>query len=446
MSLQYLRPEVRQLEMKLQKFVKEYCEPAEVEYERHMETRFGKERWTRNAVPPCVGALKKKAQELGLWNLFLSTHPISASLLNLLSPEVATKIVPSQYLSTREYGVLCELMGRSFLAPEACNCSAPDTGNMEVLLKHGTTEQQLQYLVPLLEGRIRSCFLMTEPDVASSDALNIQTKLTKVIAEDGSSVQYVLNGRKWWSTGAMDPRCEVALVLAKMDYSKLPLDSQATSASNHNGHTVVIVPMKHAGVKLIRPLTVLGFDDAPSGHAEVELSDVVLDESALIIGEGSGFLIAQSRLGPGRIHHCMRAVGLAARCYELMLQRSMTRQAFGKALCDHGGCQDMIADSAADIEASRLLTLNCAAAIDELGSHGARDKIAMIKVSVPQMTLRVVDRAVQVFGGAGLGNDFPLARALAGLRALRIADGPDAVHRRTVARLELKKAIKRSKL
>lgn len=250
MSLQYLCPKVRQLEAKLQKFVKDYCEPAEIEYERHMESRFGTDRWTRNAVPPCIEALKNKAQELGLWNLFLrATHPIPESLLNVTSPEVAAKIVPSHYLSTREYGVLCEVMGRSFLAPEACNCSAPDTGNMEVLLQHGTTEQQRQYLIPLLEGRIRSCFLMTEPDVASSDALNIQTKLTKV--QDGSTVQYILNGRKWWSTGAMDPRCEVALVLAKMDYSKLPLHSQASSARDHSGHTVVIVPMKHVGVKLV---------------------------------------------------------------------------------------------------------------------------------------------------------------------------------------------------
>mmetsp|Transcript_42847 Transcript_42847/g.43397 ORF Transcript_42847/g.43397 Transcript_42847/m.43397 type:complete len:321 (-) Transcript_42847:305-1267(-) len=309
---------------------------------------------------------------------------------------------------------------------------------MEVLLKHGSLAQQIRYLKPLLMGQIRSAFLMTEPDVASSDATNIETTLTKVVSSSGN-VHYVLNGKKWWSTGAMDPRCKVALVLAKMDHGKVGV-SNTDPSSKHGAHTVVIIPMDAPGVKLVRPLTVFGYDDAPHGHAEVQLTNVVCGPDTLILGEGKGFEIAQSRLGPGRIHHCMRAVGLASRCYDLMILRSMSRTTFGKPLYQHGGCQEMIADSATDIQTSRLLTLSCAASIDQRGPRGARDQIAMIKVAVPEMTLRVVDRAIQVFGGAGVCNDFPLARAFAGLRTLRIADGPDAVHRRTLALLEVKRA------
>ena len=283
-------------------------------------------------------------------------------------------------------------MGRSFLCPEACNCSAPDTGNMEVLLQHGNMEQQKKYLIPLLDGSIRSAFLMTEPDVASSDATNIETKLTKKIVHTstGNSVKYFLNGKKWWSTGAMDPRCKVALVLAKMEYSS----GEGTSQSAHGAHTVVLVPMEK--VKMVRALTVMGYDDAPHGHAEVALENIELDESCLVLGEGKGYQIAQSRLGPGRIHHCMRAVGMAARCYELMLERSMARKTFGKYLCEHGGCQEMIADSRADLECARLLTLSCASAIDNMGAKHARDQISMIKFSVPELAYRVIDRALQV--------------------------------------------------
>ena len=437
MSLLSLRPEVEALREKLQVFVEEECIPAEEEYEEHMKGRSGSDRWTADAIPPVIERLKDRARELGLWNLFLP-HPLPATVS---SPSRE----PTMYLSNREYGILCEIMGRSTLAPEACNCNAPDTGNMEVLLKHGNADQQRTWLGPLLDGDIRSAFLMTEPDVASSDATNIETRLTKIGDDDGKGVRYVLNGRKWWSTGAMDPRCKFALVLAKMDYGQQESasDGEGSAVSSHGAHTVVLVAMNTPGVRLERALSVFGYDAAPHGHAEVSLTNVEVDASALILGEGRGFEIAQSRLGPGRIHHCMRAVGLAARCYELMLQRSLSRKTFGKYLAEHGSCQDMIADSAADLEAARLLTLSCAATIDEKGPKGARDKIASIKVSVPELTSRVVDRAVQVHGGAGVCQDFPLARALAGLRTLRIADGPDAVHRRTVARIEIKKTLKK---
>mmetsp|Transcript_50 Transcript_50/g.108 ORF Transcript_50/g.108 Transcript_50/m.108 type:complete len:450 (+) Transcript_50:219-1568(+) len=438
MSLFQLRPEVEALRQKLDEFVRDECQPAEQEYEDHVANRTGEARWSVDAVPPVLSRLKNEARRLGLWNLFLP-HP--------LPPTVSSASrEPTMYLSNREYGILCEITGRSFLAPEACNCSAPDTGNMEVLLKHGSAEQQREWLGPLLDGRIRSAFLMTEPDVASSDATNIETRLTKMY-EEGGKVKYVLNGTKWWSTGAMDPRCTFALVLAKMDYShpscrrNPPDGADCNFGSDHGAHTVVLVPMNKPGVRLVRALTVFGYDDAPHGHAEVALENVELDASSLVLGEGRGFEIAQSRLGPGRIHHCMRAVGLAARCYDLMLQRSLSRKTFGKYLAEHGGCQEMIADSAADLEAARLLTLSCAAAIDEKGPKDARDKIASIKVSVPELTSRVADRAVQVFGGAGVCQDYPLARALVGLRTLRIADGPDAVHKRTVARIEIKKML-----
>ena len=287
---------------KLEKFVDERCIPAEIDYERHVEQFSGADRWSPEAVPPVIERLKSEARELGFWNLFLP-HPVPGHLLAGDDDESGS-MSPSMYLSNREYGILCEVMGRSSLAPEACNCSAPDTGNMEVLLKHGTKSQQSAYLKSLLQGKIRSAFLMTEPDVASSDARNLETKLTKIVGE-GGRVKYVLNGKKWWSTGAMDPRCKVALVVAKMDYSHPSCSSEGTKEQPKRGYqTVVIVPMTHPGVKCVRPLTVFGYDDAPHGHAEVCLENVVLDESAVVLGEGRGFEISQSRLGPGRIHHC----------------------------------------------------------------------------------------------------------------------------------------------
>ncbi|KAL3801898.1 hypothetical protein ACHAW5_008684 [Stephanodiscus triporus] len=440
MSLFALSPKASALKEKLETFVNERCIPAESEYERHIARFAGADRWTPSAVPPVIERLKSEAQALGFWNLFLP-HPVPDHLISKDGGDVV--LVPSMYLSNREYGILCEVMGRSALAPEACNCSAPDTGNMEVLLKHGTNDQQSTYLKPLLQGKMRSAFLMTEPDVASSDARNLQAKLTKSVGEDGR-VRYVLSGRKWWSTGAMDPRCGVALVVAEMDsgHSSLTPPSEEKQ-SKFGNQTVVIVPMSHPGIKCVRPLTVFGYDDAPHGHAEVLLENVELDESAVILGEGRGFEISQSRLGPGRIHHCMRAVGLAARCYEIMLERTFQRQTFGKYLHEHGSCRELIADSASDLEAARLLTLACAEEIDRLGARGAREKIALIKVTVPELTSRVVDRAVQIFGGAGVCGDFPLARALVGLRSLRIADGPDAVHKQSLALMELKKAKRR---
>mmetsp|Transcript_42838 Transcript_42838/g.89842 ORF Transcript_42838/g.89842 Transcript_42838/m.89842 type:complete len:458 (-) Transcript_42838:448-1821(-) len=452
MSLLALSSKASTLQEKLIKFVNERCIPAEKEYEDHIAKFAGADRWTSDAVPPVIERLKVEAQSLGFWNLFLP-HPIPNHLLTAGSTgdDDVSMMTPSVRLSNREYGILCETMGRSGLAPEVCNCSAPDTGNMEVLLNHGTQTQQSKYLKPLLQGKIRSAFLMTEPDVASSDPWNLETKLTKIIEGDGR-VKYVLNGKKWWSTGAMDPRCKVALVVTKMDYShpscrassrEAGKGSSQSSSKRGGNQTVVIVPMPHPGVKCVRPLTVFGYDDAPHGHAEVWLENVELDESAVVLGEGRGFEISQSRLGPGRIHHCMRAVGLAARCYELMLERTFQRQTFGKYLHEHGSCRELIADSKSDLEAARLLTLACAEDIDTLGARGARDKIALIKVTVPELTSRVVDRAVQIFGGAGVSGDFPLARALVGLRTLRIADGPDAVHKQSLAKLELKKAKKR---
>jgi acyl-CoA dehydrogenase len=425
--LESLSPPAKAIRDKLERFVIEECQPAELEYEEHMKTRLGADRWTFDAIPPCMERLKTRAKQLGLWNLFIPPHLIPHLPERSLGPEFP--------LTFREYGVLCESMGKSFLAPEACNCNAPDTGNMEVLLHHGTDEQKKKYLVPLLKGEIRSTFLMTEPRVASSDATNMETSLKRM--ERDGEVSYVLNGRKWWSTGAMDPRCKVALVLAKMDHSESSVKSDGSKKSSQ---TVALVDMSDPGVTMVRALQVFGYDDAPHGHAEVDLKNIHCTPSSLIIGEGKGFMVAQARLGPGRIHHCMRAIGMAQRCYDLMLERTLTRKTFGKMLAEHGGCQEMIADSASDLDAARLLTLACADQMDRFGAIKARDKISSIKVSVPELTSRVADRAVQIFGGAGVCEDFPLARILAGLRTLRIADGPDAVHKRTVALLEIKRA------
>jgi acyl-CoA dehydrogenase len=299
-SLTYLRPDVAALKKRMDDFVELECIPAEAEYEAHMKDRNGADRWTMEAVPPCINRLKNRARELGLWNLFVPPHLISRIPERALAPAVA--------LSYREYGILCESLGRApTVAPEACNTSAPDTGNMEVFLEFGTPAQKTTYLIPLLQGQIRSAFLMTEPDVASSDPTNLETKLTKKISN--GTVEYILTGRKWWSTGAMDPRCRVALVVAKMDYSDPSCQAQPQT-SKHGAHTIVAVPLPHPQVIMQRPLTVFGYDDAPHGHAEVVLNGVRLDESDLIFGEGSGFRVSQARLGPGRIHHCMRALGI----------------------------------------------------------------------------------------------------------------------------------------
>jgi len=369
-GLRYLPPEVENIRKVLLAFVMDECIPAEKEYESHMSRLHGDDRWKPSAVPRCMDRLKYRAKALNLWNLFLP-HSLPSHLPRHLNSPTVLNPNLQRTLTHREYGILCGIMGRSTLAPEACNCSAPDTGNMEVLLQHGTPMQQKEYLVPLLNGTTRSAFLMTEPNVASSDAANIETRLTRIEERGSGDVSYLLNGEKWWSTGAMDPRCDFALVLAKMDYSRCggiskekiskKGEKRKSGSGRHGAHTVALIPS--SAIEPIRPLTVFGYDDAPHGHAHIILRDIHIQPSSLILGEGRGFEIAQSRLGPGRIHHCMRAVGLASRCYELMLVRTMERETFGKKLCEHGGCQEMIADSANDLEAAGLLTLSCAAEV-----------------------------------------------------------------------------------
>ena len=440
-SLTYLRPEVSELKQRLDTFIQDEVIPAEEEYVRHMAHFSGEARWTVDALPPCLKRLQHRAQDLGLWNLFLSPRLWSHVPLG------AKAYVPSTPLSYREYGILAESMGRSELGAMACNCSAPDTGNMEVLLEFGTAPQQERYLIPLLKGEIRSTFLMTEPDIASSDPTNLATVLQKqqspppgpcnTTASSGVVVDhYVLTGKKWWSTGAMDPRCRIAIVVAKMETTN---SSTSNKNNKHNNHTIVMVPLPHLSVKMIRPLTVFGYDDAPFGHAEVALEGVLLTSDHLLGGEGSGFKVSQARLGPGRIHHCMRAIGIAQRCFELMLQRVVERKTFGKNLWQHGTIQRDIADSFADLNAARMLTLQCAHAMDMHGPQASRQYISSIKVAVPKLMLQVIDRAVQVHGGAGVSEDYVLAKALANMRTLRIADGPDEVHRQSVALLELKR-------
>jgi acyl-CoA dehydrogenase len=459
-SLTYLRPEVVQLKVRLDDFIENHVLPAEEEYNEHMATRAGEDRWSMEALPPSLSELQREAQKLGLWNLFLPPRLIPHL------PASAKSLAPSTPLTYREYGILAESMGRSELGAMACNCSAPDTGNMEVLLEFGTPQQKEMYLIPLLQGRIRSTFLMTEPQVASSDPTNLETKLLKK-----SNNEYILSGRKWWSTGAMDPRCRMALVVAKIE------DTTSTSDTNkHNQHTIVLVPLPHPKVRAVRPLTVFGYDDAPFGHADVVLDNVPLTREQLVGGEGSGFKVSQARLGPGRIHHCMRAIGMskstvalicifrkqksllilcsavvilalyssAQRCYELMLQRSVERKTFGKYLWQHGSVQSDIADSFGELQAARLLTLHCAHEMDQHGPRKSRQYISSIKVQVPQLCSAVIDRALQVFGGAGVSEDFVIAKALANVRTLRIADGPDQVHRRSVALLEMKNLYRKT--
>jgi acyl-CoA dehydrogenase len=352
--------------------------------------------------------LKKQARDAGLWNLFLpkSYGALSPGLTNL------------------EYAPLAEIMGRLLWAPEIFNCSAPDTGNMEVLAKYGSPEQQKQWLTPLMNGEIRSAFLMTEPDVASSDATNIETS----IRSEGDF--YVLNGRKWWSSGAMNPHCKIAIVMGKTD----------TSAPRHIQQSQILVPLDTEGVKIVRPLTVFGYNDSPEGHAEIILDNVRVPKSNLILGEGRGFEIAQGRLGPGRIHHCMRLIGMAQRSLELMSVRASQRVAFGKYLSDHTSIRQEIAYSRCEIEQVRLLVLSAADKMDKLGNKEATDMIAMIKIVAPQMALKVIDRAIQIHGGMGVSDDTPLAHYYAAARTLRLADGPDEVHlnqlgKRTIAQL-----------
>ena len=395
----------RELMKKLQDFMNEHVYPNEAEYYRQHDAMA--DRWQ---VPPMLEDLKKRARAAGLWNLFLPESPRGAGLTNL------------------EYAPLCEIMGRVGFAPEVFNCAAPDTGNMEVIERYGNEEHKKEWLEPLLEGKIRSAFAMTEPAVASSDATNIQTEIRKV------GDQYVINGRKWFTSGIHDPRCKILILMGRTNPDAPP----------HRQQSQILVPRDSPGITLVRHLPVFGYDDAPHGHGEVLFEDVRVPVSNLLLGEGRGFEIAQGRLGPGRIHHCMRVIGVAERALERMCERLMTRTAFGKRIAEHSVWEERIADARIDIECARLLTLKAAFMMDTVGNKVAQAEIAMIKVKAPIMALKIIDDAIQAHGGGGVTNDFGLARAWAGMRTLRLADGPDEVHRRAIARIELRKQASRA--
>ena len=392
-------PKVEQLREQVDAFMQEHVFPAEAIF--HQQINEG-DRWQPPAI---VEELKDKARAAGLWNLFLPESELGAGLTNL------------------EYAPLAELMGRSGLASEAFNCSAPDTGNMETIVRYGTDEHKEKWLKPLLAGEIRSCFGMTEPGVASSDATNMQANARR----EGD--EWVINGRKGWTSGACDPRCKVMIFMGLTN----------PDAPRHQQHSMILVPMDSPGLKVIRALPVFGYDDAPHGHAEVVLENVRVPYSNVLLGEGRGFEIAQGRLGPGRIHHCMRSIGAAERALELMCRRSVEREAFGRKLAELGGNIDLIAESRIEINQARLLTLNAAYMMDTVGNKVARSEIAQIKVVAPNVALRVIDRAIQMHGGAGVSEDTPLAHMYAMQRTLRLADGPDEVHRAAIGKVELRK-------
>ena len=391
-------PQSRELRERLIAFLDAHIYPNEARFHEQVSVN----RWE---IPAIVDELKAKARAEKLWNLFLPDSAHGAGLTNL------------------EYAPLCEVMGRSPLAPEVFNCSAPDTGNMEVLARYGTREQQDRWLTPLLDGRIRSCFAMTEPDVASSDATNIRSTIVR------DKDDYLLNGRKWWISGAGDPRCKIAIFMGLTN----------PDAASHQRQSMILVPMDTEGVTIERMMTVFGYDDAPHGHAEITFKNVRVPAANLLLGEGRGFEIAQGRLGPGRIHHCMRLIGVAERALETMCVRVEQRTAFGKSLAEQGTIRRDIAQSRIEIDQARLLTLQAAHLMDTVGNKAARAEIAMIKVVAPNVALQVVDRAIQAHGAAGVSQDTFLAYAWASSRTLRLADGPDEVHLETIAKLELRK-------
>ncbi len=396
-------PKVQALQKRLREFMDAYIYPNEETYYNQLNSQG--DRWQ---IPPIMEELKAKAKSAGLWNLFLPESDRGAGLTNL------------------EYAPLCEIMGRSFIAPEVFNCAAPDTGNMEVLERYGTEEHKKQWLEPLLEGKIRSCFAMTEPAVASSDATNIESSIKR----DGDF--YVINGRKWWSSGMGDPRCKIIIFMGK---------SNPDNPDKYRQQSQILIPRDTPGIKVLRMLSVFGYDDAPHGHAEVEFKDVRVPVSNLLLGEGRGFEIAQGRLGPGRIHHCMRLIGQAERALEKMCKRATSRVAFGKPVSERTVTQERIAEARISIDQARLLVLKAAHMMDTAGNKVARMEIAMIKVAAPNMALKVIDWAMQVHGGGAMAEDFGLAHAYAQARALRFADGPDEVHRNQIARLELRKHV-----
>ena len=392
---------VKSLQKRLQAFMDEHIYPNEQRYADELNPD---DRWLPSEI---IAELKPKARAAGLWNLFLPESEDGAGLTNL------------------EYAPLCEIMGRSTMASEVFNCSAPDTGNMEVMARYGTKEQKERWLKPLLEGEMRSCFSMTEPGVASSDATNIESSIVR----DGD--QYVINGRKWWSSGAGDPRCKISIFMGKTD----------PTAAKHKQQSMILVPMDTPGVTTERMLTVFGYDHAPHGHAEITFRNVRVPVSNILLGEGRGFEIAQGRLGPGRIHHCMRLMGVAERALDLMCRRADSRVAFGKKLSEQGTIRADIAESRMEIEQARLLVLKAAFMMDTVGNKAAREEIAMIKVIAPNVALRVLDRAIQAYGAAGVCQDTFLAGAWANSRTLRLADGPDEVHRESIAKLELERVL-----
>jgi acyl-CoA dehydrogenase len=396
-------PRTQQLQQRVSAFMAEHVYPDEARWHEEIQaaTAAGK-RWT---PVPVIEELKPKARAAGLWNLFLPESEYGAGLTN------------------QEYAPLAEIMGAVPWASEVFNCSAPDTGNMEVLVRYGSTEQKKRWLEPLLKGEIRSAFAMTEPAVASSDATNIEARIER------QGDEYVINGRKWWTSGAGDPRCQIFIFMGKTD----------PTAPKHSQQSMILVPRETPGITILRPLTVFGYDDAPHGHMEVEFKNVRVPASNMLLGEGRGFEIAQGRLGPGRIHHCMRTIGLAERSLKLMCERASSRVAFGKSIAQQGVTQERIAEARIMIEQARLLTLKAAWMMDVAGNKSAKAEIAMIKVVAPNMAQQVIDWAMQVFGGAGMSQDTPLAFFFTHVRTLRFADGPDEVHRNAIAKLELGK-------